>query len=72
MDNKIVYYQPEYYLDDGTNIEYGNIPEGLFSFQVFSSRESCKSWLREHDYDPGDFVIIRYSGDDIENYVIIE
>lgn len=73
MDSEnVIYYQPEFYHDDGTNIEYGGIPEGLFSFQVFSSIEKCKDWLKEHDYDPDDFAIIKYSNDDIEDYEIIE
>ncbi len=69
---KINYYQPQYYNDDGTNIEYGNIPKELFSFQVFSSREKCEKWLEEHGYVPGNFAIIRYSNDDIEDYEIVE
>ena len=71
-EQNVIYYQPEFYHDDGTNIEYGGIPEGLLSFQVFSSVEKCRGWLKEHGYDPGDFAIIKYSNDDIEDYEIIE
>ena len=36
------YYQPELYYDDGTNIGW-ELPEGLFSFQAFPSREECET-----------------------------
>lgn len=67
-----VYYQPEWYGDDGTNIEYGGLPDGLYSFQVFPSREVCEDWLRNNGYDPGDFVIHEYEDDDIEDYILID
>lgn len=67
------YYQPEWYFDDGTNIEYGGIPDELFSFQAFESREDCENWLIEHGYDPDDFVIHEYhDDDDIEGVTIID
>ena len=65
------YYQPEWYRDDGTNIEYCGIPEDLYSFQVFSTKERCVRWLKDHDYHPDDFVIREYHDDDIEDYIII-
>ena len=65
------YYQPEWYHDDGTNIDYGGIPDELFSFQAFSSREACKKWLKDNGYDAGDFVIHEYHDDDIEDVTII-
>lgn len=66
------YYQPEWYSDDGTNIDYGGLPDELFSFQVFHSVKSCREWLEEHDYDTGDFVINEYSDDDIEDKEFID
>ena len=67
-----VYYQPEWYGDDGTNIEYGGLPDGLYSFQAFPSREVCEDWLRNNGYDPGDFAIHEYEDDDIEEVTIID
>lgn len=67
-----VYYQPERYGDDGTNIEYGGLPDGLYSFQAFPSREVCEDWLRNNGYDPGDFAIHEYEDDDIEGVIIID
>ena len=66
------YYQPEHYMDDGTNIEYGGIPEGLASFQVFRTREDCEEWLRNNGYEPGDFVIREYQDDDIEEITLLD
>lgn len=66
------YYQPEFYSDDSTNIEYGGLPEGLFSFQAFPSREECEEWLRENDYNAADFVIHEYQDDDIEDVTLID
>ena len=67
-----VYYQPERYGDDGTNIESGGLPFGLYSFQAFPSREVCEDWLRNNGYDPGDFAIHEYEDDDIEGVIIID
>ena len=66
------YYQPERYIDDGTNIEYAGIPEELFSFQAFRSEEDCKEWLETVGYNPEDFVIHEYHDDDIEDVVILD
>ena len=66
------YYQPEWYFDDGTDIEYGGTPDELHSFQAFESREDCENWLIEHGYGPDDFVIHEYHDDDIEDVVIID
>lgn len=59
-------------MDDGTNIEYGDIPEELHSFEAFRSEEDCKEWLEDHDYEPGDFVINKYQDDDIEDVTILD
>lgn len=69
---RFTYYQPEYYSDDSTNIEYGGLPEGLFSFQAFPTREECEEWLKNNDYWPGDFVIHEYHDDDIEDVSLID
>lgn len=68
----ITYYQPEWYHDDGTNIEYGGLPEELASFMVFRTREDCKWWLEDNGYDSGDFAIIEYHDDDIEEPTFID
>lgn len=72
MNKTRTYYQPEWYADDGTNIEYGDIPEELNSFEAFADEETCRDWLSEHDYDPDDFAIIEYHDDDIEGVTIID
>lgn len=66
------YYQPEAYYDDGTNINYGSIPEELFSFQAFPTRDDCEEWLKNHNYNPGDFAIIEYHDEDIEEVTLID
>jgi hypothetical protein len=66
------YYQPEWYHDDGTNIDYGGTPDELFSFQAFRTEEECREWLINHDYNPDEFVIHEYSDDDIEGVTIID
>ena len=66
------YYQPDRYYDDGTNVEYLGMPEGLFSFQAFRSEEECIAWLENNGYEPGDFTIHEYCDDDIEGVTIID
>lgn len=66
------YYQPEAYYDDGTDIDYGPIPQELYSFQAFPTREKCEEWLKNNGYEPEEFVILEYSGDDIEDVSIID
>ena len=66
------YYQPDRYIDDGTNIDYLGVPEGMFSFQAFRSEGECVAWLENNGYEPGDFIIHEYSGDDIEEVTIID
>lgn len=72
MEQRLTYYQPEYYYDDGTNIEYGNMPEELASFMVFRTREDCEYWLEDNSYNPGDFAIIEYHDDDIEEPTFLD
>lgn len=66
------YYQPDYYYDDGTNVEWLGIPENLFSFQAFRSKEECIAWLENNGYDPRDFTIHEYRDDEIEGVQIID
>lgn len=65
------YFQPEYYYDDGINIDY-LLPPELDSSDVFGSMDDCKAWLYENGYDPDDFVIREYECDDIEKPTIAE
>ncbi len=71
-DGVETYYQPNGYYDDGTNIDSGDVPEGLFSHQVFRTWQDCKQWLLDHGYDPGEWNIVEYHGDDIEDHEYIE
>jgi hypothetical protein len=66
------YYQPKWYKDDGTNIEYGGLPDELYSFQVFKTREGACNWLIQHGYDPDNFNIAEYHNDDIEEPTFID
>ena len=72
MGNNKKYYQPFVYFDDGTNIEYGDMPQELYSFEVFESEEDCRNWLINNDYNPEDFAIIEYDEDDIEEPTILD
>lgn len=65
-------YQPVRYTDNGTNIEYGDMPEELSSFHAFLSRAACIIWLRDFGYDPDDFAILEYDEGEIEEPTIIE
>jgi len=66
-----VYYQPELYSDDGTNIDYG-FPEELASFHVFHTKEECEDWLEDNGYDLKDCIIHEYHDDDIEEHVYVD
>jgi len=70
--NDYPYFQPDRYSDDGINIDYGGMPEELFSFQAFRTEEECRQWLINHDYNPDDFVIHEYCNDDIEDVTLID
>lgn len=58
------YYQPQ--RRDFT------IPREMYSWQVFRSREDAVKWLIGFAYEPAEFDIIEYEGDEIEDYVIID
>lgn len=70
-NTKKKYYQPEFYYDDGNNIEY-IFPSELGSDEVFEDEETCEEWLEKHGYDHRECVIHEYSGDDIEERVFID
>lgn len=72
MKESKTYFQPISYFDDGTNIEYGEVPEELNSFDAFETREDCEEWLDMHDYDASSFAIIEYHDNDIENVRILD
>ena len=57
------YYQPE---------RNGELPEELYSFQVFKTYQECVNWLYQHDYDEDDWDIVEYSEDDIEEPTFID
>ena len=66
------YYQPLRYSDDGTNIDYGNMPEELHSFDAFRTESDCREWLENNGYEPGEFVIVQYKNDDIEDVRLLD
>ena len=66
------YYQPVSYSDDGTNIDIGDIPEELHSFDAFRTESDCREWLESNGYEPGDFVIVQYKNDDIEDVRLLD
>ena len=67
-----IYFQPLRYSDDGTNIDYGNMPEELHSFDAFRTESDCREWLENNGYEPGDFVIVQYKNDDIEDVRLLD
>ena len=62
MLNK-TYYQPE---------KNGELPEELYSFQVFKTYQECFDWLIQHDYDADEWNIEEYHDDDIEEPTFID
>ena len=52
------YYQPELIMK--------GFPKGLASFQVFPTKEDCRTWMDRQGYLEGEYQIFVYSGDDIE------
>ena len=65
------YYQPIHCYYAGTDDEYEDVPEGLWDFQAFATKEDADLWLTAHAYNPLDFDIHEYHDDDIEDVVII-
>lgn len=62
MLNK-TYYQPEDF--------NGELPDELYSFQVFKNEETAMDWLWQHDYDADEWNIVEYHDDEIEEPVFI-
>lgn len=60
-----LYFQPEHKVT-------GELPEELYSFQVFHSYDEAVLWLVNNGYKSTDFYIKDYQNDDIEdhNYVL--
>ena len=58
------YYQPEL-------IVTKDVPDGLASFQAFPTKEDCRKWMDRHGYLEGEYEILSYSGDDIEDPTIL-
>ena len=48
-------------------------PDGLFSFEVFRTKEQAEKWLREHpdSLNGRSYEIIEYHENDIEEYTLI-
>ena len=44
----------------------GEIPDELWSFQVFADYEDAMNWLVQHGYDLDEWEIVEYHDDDIE------
>ena len=57
------YYQPEDF--------NGELPDELYSFQVFKTHEDAFNWLIQNDYDADEWNIVKYGGDEIEEPVFI-
>lgn len=59
-------YQIEIIDEDGEM----TIPEGLFSFQVFATREAARRYADDNNIGIG--IIREYDESDIEDYTIID
>jgi hypothetical protein len=66
------YYQPISYTDNGIDIQWGDVPEGMYDFQAFLTKDIAEAWLKNNGYEPGDFCIMEYQDDDIEEVTIID
>ena len=64
-------YQPIYYHDDGTNLEYCGMPEELAENMAFPTRDDCERWLGDNDYDPGDYAVIETDRNNIEDLILV-
>ena len=53
------YFQPEL-------VATKDVPDGLASFQVFPTREDCKTWMDRKGFLEGEYTVGTYHGDDIE------
>ena len=62
--NDYKYYQPQY--------EDGEMPEGLWSFQVFRSEQEAIDWAEKHLDGDREIEIHEYCNDDIEDVTLID
>ena len=69
---EMTYFRPVLYIDDGTNIDYGNAPEELANNEAFLTRDMCEKWLATNGFDPGDYVMSECHDDEIENVKFID
>lgn len=69
MNKTRVYYQP--YLR-GFNEASSELPDDLYSFEAFASKEECEEWMQNHGYGCCDYFIDEYHDDDIEDVTIID
>ena len=65
-------YQPFYYSDDGTNIEYGSMPEELHENMAFPTRSDCEAWLEDNEYDPHEWAIVEKDEDSIAGLILVD
>lgn len=72
MNKMMTYYQPCRYINGGKDLEWGSVPNGLFSFMAFPTKEECEMWLELNGYDPKEYAIIMFQDDDIEDVTIID
>lgn len=68
----IMCYQPIPYYDDGTNVDYGPMPEELAENMAFATHEDCVQWLDDNGYDADEFCIHAVNRDDIEGLILID
>lgn len=65
------YFQPMFYFDDGTNIDW-QLPIELHSFEAFASEEDLIEFMASNGYQNGDYIINEYFDDDIEGVTILD
>ena len=58
------YYQPELIMSN-------DVPVELSSFMVFPTPEDCRTWMDKHEYLEGEYRLVVYHGDDIEEPTFI-
>lgn len=64
--------EPEGTVFQPVSKENGELPEELFSFQVFGTYDDAFNWLVQHNYDGDEFNIEEYPASDIEDATIID
>lgn len=69
MNKTKTYYQP--YLR-GFNSASAELPDELYSFQAFKTKEDCRNWLDLNGYANCDYFIETYHNEDIEGVTILD